>query len=161
MKRIIKPKRWIEIVVYVDPSLPQDIAATEQKHPSSQFKFTDSELQLYLNFVDAMISPIEAHGFKIVKEYQSNKSYAYYVHFYPVNKIGELLDEVYLIFRVAEHLMKHREVTIAKRRFIKNFTINDLNYDDVKLFQDRVDYICDRLSEGDYSELIAAPTKFE
>ena len=93
MKRYIQPlKTWIEIVVYVDPSLPQDIAAVNLNHPHSKFKLTDSELRVYADFVESMISPIQAHEFKITESYQSKKSYAYYVKFYPVDKEGEILD---------------------------------------------------------------------
>ncbi len=159
MKRRIKPKRWIEIVLYINPSLPQDMAAVELHHPSSRFKLTDEELLIYSDFVESMISPIYAHGFKIVKDYQSNKSYSYYIDFYPVDKKGNLLDKVHIIFRLSEHVDKSKFHS-SSRIFIKSFVINDISYDKMLPFQDRINYICDRLAEGDYDELITRPTEF-
>lgn len=163
MKRYIDTKkRWIEIIVYVDPAYIEHVAAGVQlHHPSSKFKFTDKELENYTCFVDSMISPIESHKFYIVKEYQSSKSYAYYVDFFPVDKEGNLLDKVHVIFRIAEHPLKRNSGKSSSTRFIKSFTINDVNYTDLLPFIERVDYICDRLQEGDYNELLEKPTKFE
>ena len=161
MKRYVQPlKTWIEIVLYVDPELPQDIAAVKLRHPSSRFKLTDDELQIYEDFVDSMLSPITAHGFKIVKDYQSSKSYAYYIDFYPVDKEGNLLDEVHVIFRMAEHELKHG-LKSSDNRFIKSFVINNITYDKMLPFQQRIDFICDRLQEGDYEVLLTRPTEFE
>lgn len=166
MKRYVQPlKTWIEIVVYVDPSLPQDIAAVNLNHPHSKFKLTDSELQVYSDFVESMISPIQAHEFKITESYQSKKSYAYYVKFYPVDKEGKILDQVNVIFRLAEHRSKtidhsSNSSSNKSRRFIKSFVINDLVYTDPLAFQNRVDYLCDRLQEGDYSELVMVSEEF-
>ena len=163
MKRYINnKKRWIEIVVYIDPSLPQEIAAVELHHPSSKFKLTDEELQIYEDFVESMISPMQARGFKIIKEYQSNKSYAYYIDFYPVDKQGNLLDEIHVVFRIADHDLSHgRQGAVSSERFIKSFTINNLSYDKMLPFIKRIGIICDHLQEGDYDELLTRPTEFE
>lgn len=162
MKRYINDKkRWIEITLYVNPSLPQEIAAVKLRHPSSKLKLTDEELQIYEDFVETILSVINGHDFRIIKDYQSKRSYAYYVDFYPVSKTGEILDLVHVIFRVAEHTMKHGEDGLNKNVYVKSFVINDIEYDKIMPFRNRVSYLCDRLQEGDYDELLTKPTEFE
>ena len=163
MKRYVHPiKNWIEITLHVIPENKiQDIAAVTLKHPNSKFKLTDEELQIYEDFVESTLSILYGHDFKIIKDYQSRRSYAYYINFYPVSKDGEILDLVKVIFRIAEHEMKHGEEGIQKDVFIKSFTINNITYDKIMPFRERVSYLCDRLQEGDYDQLLTKPTEFE
>lgn len=156
-------KYLIEIVFNYDYKF-DDIAASERvKHPTSvkkKFRMSDSQLQTYNDLVDSMIAPLIKRNFIINKEYQSKRSYAYYIDFYPVDREGNRHDEsVRLLFRAAEHQMKHgEEGPVSEDLILKSFMLLGEEYKDPFALQRKVIDICEHLMDGDFMYVVNLET---
>ena len=162
MKRYIKthsyakePKYIIEIIINTEVSESEVAASEKIKHPLSVKKknrLSDDELRLYNDFIDSMRTPIISRNFIIIREYQSKKSYAYYIDFDPVDKQGQPFNgPVRIQFRFAEHNQKHGKAeNTSSDLIIKSFTFNDITYDSYYPIFKKVIDICNHLQEGDF-----------
>ena len=101
----------INIFLQIETS---EIAADRIHHPSirRQFKMTDSQLNAYEDFIDTVVSILESSGFTILDEYQSKKSYAYYITF----EVPELLESWTIRFRIANHNQRTTETARGNNR---------------------------------------------
>lgn len=162
-KLFIRNRYLIDIVIQVDPlfnHILDEIVAVNLKHPSSKNKLTNEELLIYSDIIDSMLSPIEAHDFRIVKQRQASNSYSYYVHFYPKTLDGVELDEVLIIFRLSNHPMDGDEGQ-HKKSFVKSFIINNILCASYLDLMNRVSDLCDQLQEGNYDALLTKLTPYE
>ena len=159
MKRYIKniePKYIIEVIINTD-TVHSDVAAATSyvKHPVSikkSARMSNQELQFYNDFIDEMHTPILSRNFIIINEYQSKKSYAYYIDFYPVDRDGKKFDEaVRILFRVAEHNQVHGTPDrVSEELIIKSFTLDGVTYPSPYRLRLKISDICEHLQDGDF-----------
>lgn len=155
MKRYNIPT--LEILLTIG-QLDQIAAASKIKHPASiskEYLLTDEQLQILNDIVDTTITNILYYNFKIVSEYQSKKSYSYYIRFKPVDKNNEPLPDFKIVFKLANHPIKGRNTKQPERStFIKSFIVNDEVYTNPIEFISKIQKVCESISEGDYSVLL-------
>ena len=158
MYKVVKdiPKLIITLDMMYLPE-PDEIAAAIVNHPTSiksRYRLDDDRLRLLNDIVDTTISFIRSHKFKILRTYQSKKSYSVYVRFQPYSENNEPLDPVEVIFRIADHssdsLQKDGKIKTG-RAYIRSFWVKDKDYKDIRAFTHEIDVICDELASGDYS----------
>ena len=135
MTRPIKViQKYIDIIVYLDSYANNDsiAASTDCKanvHPISVKKenqLTDTELELYRDFITTLLQIICRYKIKLEKHYQSNKSYAYYI---PVVHYG-FVDNEYVKYDITFRIAAHSNHTF-KPSYKKNSAEN--NMDDLDL----------------------------
>jgi len=154
MKRYRVPT--LEIVIELNETA--NIAASKVTHLTSvdpTYLLTDEQLQVINDIVESAISNILDYNFKILSEYHSKKSYAYYIKFRPFSSEGEALPEFKMIFRVAEHNQKPERVGKGGGlTLIKSFIVNNEVFSNPVLLMQKIRNTCDEISHGDYSSLI-------
>lgn len=154
---------FIEITINTDVEHTNIAASELVKHPKSikkSARFTDEELRFYNDFIDSMRAPIIHRKFRIKNEYQSKRSYAYYIDFYPRDRNGKEFGElVEIIFRVAEHNIKHGDVDdTSETLIIKSFTLDGVTYPTPYDLQKKIIEICEHLQDGDFGYVSAMRT---
>jgi len=161
--RMNDAKYLIEIVFNYDYK-SDDVAASERvKHPlniNKKFKMSDSQLQTYNDLVDSMIAPLIKRKFIINSEYQSKRSYAYYIDFYPIDREGNRYDEsVRLLFRASDHAIQHgEEGQLSEDLVLKSFLLFGEEYKDPFALQRKVIDICEHLMDGDFMYVVNIQT---
>ena len=173
MKRYIKPfddeskmydaKYLIEIVFNYEPNYEDVAASARVSHPKSIKKskrLTDAQLRTFNDLVDSMIGPLIKRKFIIKNEYQSKRSYAYYVDFYPVDRQGvKFNDTVRILFRASDHDLVHgEEGFVAEDLILKSFTLLGETYTDPFALQRKVIDICEHLMDGDFMYVATVDT---
>ncbi len=156
-------KYVIEIVFNYGPKYEDVAASARVMHPKNIRKIdrlTDAQLRNFNDLVDSMIGPLVKRNFIIKDEYQSKKSYAYYVDFYPVDREGcKFKDEVRIIFRASDHDLVHgEEGLVAEDLILKSFTLMGKTYTDPFALQRKVIDICEHLMDGDFMYVVNVDT---
>lgn len=164
MKRHIKSTtELIELNVIINVGHQfSDVAASDVldyvNHPRNIKKaerLDQTKLVVLNDIVSSILSVITSHQFKILKRYQSKKSYAYYVwcdidpdrkYNLPVFKIN---------FRIADHLNDGLTDTTVEtsKLFVKSIMIGDTEYEDPMVMMTEFDKMCDELSNGNIRAL--------
>ena len=159
MKRMIKD--CIELVVTINIETRTHVAASAVNHPKSikqAKKLSDSKLLILNDIVSSVLSVIQSYNFAIIKKYQSNKSYTYYIWFQPQAEDGQKLTPVKIVFRISgDHDSKSIDDNIAEgtQVVVRSFLTGDEEYKDIFVLMSKIDKICKGLSEGDVSELFS------
>lgn len=90
MKRLLETQHIeLEIIAVLASSSAATITSAqhdvglEYRNLPKEYKLTQTQLSRYKNFVKTMTSIIVNAGFEIIEEYQSPKSYSYYIKFTP------------------------------------------------------------------------------
>lgn len=103
--------KYIDILIEIDDYIfESDIAAsanfanTFQPPIRKEFKMSDEALLLYTNFINSILFIIDNYDLKILKHYQSSKSYSYYVHTLHLMYENDEKQEYLIIFRISNHL---------------------------------------------------------
>lgn len=169
MKRYIRPiddeatmyaaKYIIEVVFNYGANSSEVAASNRVKQPNHikrQYRLSDSQLQTYNDLVDSMIGPLLKRKFIINGEWQSKKSYAYYIDFYPVDRDGNKFpDHVRMIFRASDHDIVHgEEGLVAEDLVLKSFTLMGETYKDPFSLQRKIIDICEHLMDGDFMYVV-------
>ena len=158
MKRYIRKSNPVYIILIdINTEVVQSnvAAANYVNHPKSvkrSIRMSDQELKFYNDFIDEMRTPILSRNFIILKEYQSKKSYAYYIDFFPIDHQGNRFQEaVRILFRVADHDTAYREDDrVSEELIIKSFTLNGVTYASPYQLRKKISDICDHLQDGDF-----------
>lgn len=171
MKKLIKSddssiydaKYLIEITFNYDFNTSNIAASERVKHPlniKKKFKMSDSQLQTYNDLIDSMIAPLIKRKFIINNEYQSKRSYTYYIDFYPVDREGNRYDEsVRLLFRAADNVIQHgEEGQLSEDLVLKSFLLFGEEYKDLFALQRKVIDICEHLMDGDFMYVVNIQT---
>ena len=112
MKRIVSPKvieKTIDILVTIDDFKQfEDLAAAkpvELRHPSikKSHKLSDDALSLYTGFIKCIIEVIENHDIAVIDNYQSGKSYAYYIDTETIGYVDGERTKFIVHFRIGDH----------------------------------------------------------
>ena len=112
MKRVVRPKvieKTIDILVTIDDFKQfEDIAAAkpvEIRHPSikKSHKLSDDALSLYTGFIKCIVEVIENHDILITDNYQSGKSYAYYIDTETTGYVDGERVKFIVHFRIGDH----------------------------------------------------------
>lgn len=135
------------------------IELEERKLPL-EYQLSDAQKEAYENFVRSVVSIIYNFGFDVVDEYQSSRSYSYYIQFTPSPYKGfedEWL-ELDVKFRLSEHYSINKSVieqTTPKTEGVlfKSFVVEGVEYDNIAATLLAVKNICKDLKIGDYSKL--------
>lgn len=82
-------------------SIASDISLNEPISIQDKYRLSISDFNAWCDFVDSVASVVRSYDFKIVQEYQSKKSYSYYIHFYPVSNDGaRFKDDLKMILKL-------------------------------------------------------------
>lgn len=154
---------FIDIVFNYGPRNSTIAASDRVKQPkiiSDTNRLSQSQLNTYNDLVDSMLGPLVKRKFIINREWQSTRSYAYYVDFYPVDRQGNRFDNlVRIIFRAAEHDITHGEEGLVDEDLIlKSFTLMGETYKDPFDLQRKVIDICEHLMDGDFMYVASVNT---
>lgn len=132
----------------------QDISSADVLHPRNikkRYRMTDTELEVYSNFIETVASCIVSRGFIIEGEYQSKKSYSYYLPFRDPDN-----DALYRFkIRVADHPTKGKVRPIGKHgqwiQIITSIVVGRTKeFTRYKPALDAIIEICDNLKAGDF-----------
>lgn len=156
-------KYIIDIIFNYGPREESIAAANRVKQPkiiNDRNRLTQSQLNTYNDLVDSMLGPLIERKFIINKEWQSTRSYAYYVDFYPVDRQGKRFAEsVRIMFRAAEHDITHGdEGFVSSSLILKSFTLMGETYQDPFALQRKVIDICEHLMDGDFMYVATVDT---
>ena len=170
MKRCIKNQNTkIELEIVAVLNINTDYSVAASKKPTVEYRELADSLQLlkkqleeYRNFVRSIVSIIKNFGFDVVDEYQSSKSYSYYVQFTPEPYKGfedEML-ELDVKFRISDHYQESSSVTEGNPSsknagvIFKSFVVEGVNHSDIASAMLDVKHICQDLKIGNYSKLL-------
>ena len=146
----------ITVDIVVDCILDK-IAAATVKHPVSikkRKRISEVKLTILNDVVASAENSIKSHKFEIISQGQSHKDYTYYIRFYPITKDGVKLDDVLIIFRIADHKSKQIEVEAENPKVvIKSFVLSGKAYSNSVEFIKAFNDICEGLYTGDISVL--------
>jgi len=148
------------INISVDVGHGEYISSTTKIHDRTnikkKFRYTDSELDAYDDFIVNMLNVLETYKFDIIREYQSKKSYTYYVEFYPTDHFNNRLDKFLLVIRIGDHKMKSSrgsETIKSNNKVIKSFWIGSTQYPSTYKIRESLIKICEELQDENYDIL--------
>lgn len=152
--------RQIEIVIEFNNQL-QDIASskvTPRPNLKEDQQYTDEQLQWYNDLIDTICNIIENYsGFTILNEYQSSKSYSYYIEFEAFTQSGESLGEFTIKFRISDHYSKgrhrYKSVATSKATIFRSIVVNNISQDSSIETATFIQHICDELLLGNVAVL--------
>lgn len=166
MKRVLKLNK-IEVEIIAVLNIQSDIAAdVELEYREMDFKYqlTNAQLMTYQDFVRTVVAAIDKRGFEIIEQYQSSKSYSYYIQFTPEPYKGfeDQMLELDVKFRLSDHYPEHGgdsllsdDPTNRTRDVIfKGFVVEGVTHDNVASVILDINEICNDLKRGDYSRLM-------
>lgn len=183
MKRFIRSQHIeLEIIAVLADMHNAEITATqhdvnlEYRDLPKQYRLSPEQLSKYKNFVKTMASIIVNSGFEIVEEYQSNKSYSYYIKFVPELYEGILdADEEHSIprksnsefvldvkIRLSDHYVHPEDEEAisdslgrsrASGTVFSEFVVADVSTTSINVAIQQLHDICIDLKSGDYSKL--------
>lgn len=149
----IKNKIYVDMMI--TDSWDQIVSDIEIRDPismSKKYRLSEDAKSDWSDFLTSVISVIRGRHFDIIRQYQSSKSYSYYVDFYPVTLDGQKLDEVELIFRFSDHRHKNAVGEFQTEDFMfRSFEVNGQRYKSTYDVMMAVRHICEDLQKGDYS----------
>ena len=157
MKRLmksIKPTYVLDIEVEFNDCW-NNVAASIVNHPKNvkkKYLWSDDELTAYNDLIETVLGLIKSHKFEILRNYQSKKSYSYYIDFLPTrgNEVIEIR------FRITDHSKRslNDQTTFSDSApIIKSFVMGSKRYSNLVDIYKAVKNICDDLLKGDYSAL--------
>lgn len=124
MKRLRNPtkviKKYIDILVNIDDyQMNTPIAAntdcsakTFQPSIRKELKISDEALALYTNFLNGVLEVICNYELNIKRQYQSKKSYTYYIE---VDHYGHI-DDVYVKYAIQFRINNHINPTLVREK---------------------------------------------
>lgn len=127
MKRVIRPRvveKCVDILVSIDDfKYIDDIAAytpVDIKHPSvkKDKRMSDEALDTYKMFIECVLEVIEGKGLKIMKNYASSKSYAYYINVEHLGYVDHSQVRYIIHFRIGDHI--NRNINNQKPKFTED-----------------------------------------
>lgn len=155
-----KPVRTINITIEFEYNHSNGLAAsTYAVHPSNmkkKYKLNDMQLVRYNDIIANICIIIESHHFRIIDEYQSKKSYAYYVAFVPISSEGVELSPIEVVFRIAEHSNPSAEEinpSPSSITRIKSLIVDTKKFANTQGLYNEANYICDQLAQGNIEAL--------
>ena len=128
-------------------------------HPSNikrRERLDEIKLTILNDVVDSCISCINSAGFPISKQYQSSKSYTYYIQFQPITESGEKLIPVELMFRISgDHKSQSiaEDVASTSTVIIKSITLGQKEYESYPQVILALQDICNELKQGNINVL--------
>lgn len=162
MKRYIRSEK--QNIVELDVTInfgyqTENVAATEYvNHPRSVKKASrlDAKKLVILNdIIETLLSIMASYGFRFIKQYQSKKSYSYYIwcNIDPEGKYN--LPIVKINFRIADHLNEglDKNTVEATRAYIKSIIVGDEEYTSPVEMITEFDNMCKELSQGNLNAL--------
>lgn len=154
MRKSIKPIYVLDIEVECNDCW-NNVAASivnHLKNVKKKYLWSDDELTAYNDLIETILGLIKSHKFEILRNYQSRKSYAYYIDFLP-NGSSEVIE---IRFRITDHSKRSLNDETAfsdSAPIIKSFVMGSKRYSNLVDIYKAVKNICDDLSKGDYSAL--------
>lgn len=188
MKRYVRCSsnsvKHVELDITVILASPQQIAATkhdivlEPRKMKLEYQLTDAQYNAYKNFLRTAASIIASAGFEFVDEYQSSKSYSYYIQFTPKlyegvtktdagdpipKKAGTdiILD---VKFRLSDHYETEEDESsigdtigraVTSGIAFKEFVVAGVTHESVNTALADIRNICEDVKVGDYSRVFA------
>ena len=153
--QINRKNKVIDVTLYLR-EYPSEIAASRIHQPSirRELQMTNTQISAYEDFLDTIASIISSHGFTIINEYQSKRSYAYYITFEVPN-----IQETWTIrFRIADHdssgTFNPPKKNYTRPTIFRKITIGN-GQEFTSYFQaiKAIGYICDGLVDKDFDVL--------
>lgn len=154
MIKSIKPTYVLDIEVEFNDCW-DNIADSIVNHPKNvkkKYLWSDDELTAYNDLIETVLGLIKSHKFEILRNYQSKKSYSYYIDFLP-NRGSEVIE---IRFRITDHSKRSLNDETAfsgSAPIIKSFVMGSKRYSNLVDIYKAVKNICDDLLKGDYSAL--------
>ncbi len=112
-----------------------------------EVEFSEDQLVKYDDMVCDVCAEIERNGFVIEREWQSEKSYSYYIEF-PVTEE----DSVRIRFRISNHRKKNRGGdNVGVKLVFKTFLFGGKWYRDPLSLVNGVEAFCEAIKRGDFS----------
>lgn len=144
----------IDVTLYLREH-PSEVAASRIHQPSirKELQMTNTQISAYEDFLDTIASIITSHGFTITNEYQSKRSYAYYMTF----EVPDIQETWTIRFRIADHdpsgtfsyPRNFNRPTIFRKITIGNGQEFTSYFQAIKA----IGYICDGLVDKDFDVL--------
>ena len=184
MKKLIKPVHLeLELIAVLNDSIGEvmSMPVVAARHDISleyrdlplDWQLSDKVKSVYQNWLCSMASIIASYGFEIVDEYQSPKSYSYYIQFSPVADLtDDIPDRVVLLqkdsdmlldvkLRLSNHYLPDGakvadsiERSRSTGKIFSEFIVEGVKHKDINAAIKDLQEICKDLTLGDYSRLI-------
>lgn len=152
--QINRKNKIIDVTLYLR-EYPSEVAVSRIHQPSirRELQMTNTQISAYEDFLDTIASIITNHGFRIINEYQSKRSYAYYMTF----EVPDIQETWTIRFRIADHdscgtfssSRDSNRPTIFRKIIIGNGQEFTSYFQAIKA----VGYICDGLVDRDFDVL--------
>lgn len=142
----------------------------QQRDLPFEYQLTDKQFEAYKNFIRSAVSVIKKRGFYVDEEYQSNKSYSYYIRFTPTPYIGfeDKMLELDVKFRLSDHYQQSDSIdtegeesddtassdTSISGTIFQSFVVEGVTHDNIAATLLDIKTICEDLQVGDYSRLM-------
>lgn len=173
MKRIQRTKVIeLEIEAVFNTAMKQEVAANarielEDRDMPEEYQLSYNQYVAYKNFVNSVVSVIRNFGYEMLEQYQSSKSYSYYITFKPDRYYG-FEDDIQLnvIFRLSDHGQQISPKLVEEAdndsnpkkelktegRVFKEFVVEGVRCENIADALVQVKSICKDLKVGDYSK---------
>ena len=147
----------LDIELVLNNNIDEDL---EHRELSKEYQLTDEEFQAYSDFITTVIMVIKNRNFEIVEEYQSDKSYSYYIQFVPEFYDGiEVPIRFDVKFRLSDYKGNNKMYNVENKNKVgepifTSFVVNGVEH---KKFYDTLVNIINILNDlqaGDYKSLI-------
>ncbi len=124
-----------------------------------KYQLSPQQRTTYNDFINTICSILIHHGFKIVDQYQSNRSYSYYIQFVlkPYEGFEDMMLKLDVKFRLSDHQpngIKVSNESESKSVIFKSFVVEGVEHKDIKQVILDIQQICNDLKVGDYSRLV-------
>lgn len=150
----------LSIIVNVSPILDNIAASIQIHHPKSvkkKYLMEEQALANYQAVIDTVYNAIISNGMKVIKEYQSNKSYSYYIVFKTPSFLDKDPINVMIEFRISNHgdIYKGnlRNSDNYEELQIVDFVLGSKKYPGGYSLCEAIRRICRELAKGNYDIL--------
>lgn len=121
-----------------------------------EYKLSGKEFDAYAGFIKSALSVINKHGFTVIEEYQSNKSYSYYIQFSQERFVGiEDPLEFDVKFSLSDYYIERSNVriddekdSIVRPHIFHLIVVENICHDNIISALDHISKICTDLRKG-------------
>lgn len=164
MKRYIRQVTRIELDIIAVLNIAETVESSknvEWRELPASYQLSNAQFEAYQNFIRSAVSIIRKFGFEVVDEYQSNKSYSYYIQFTPEPYAGfeDKMLQLDVKFRLSDHAKISQAVTSepittkSSGVIFKSFVVEGVEHSNIAATLLDIKEICLDLKQGDYDRL--------
>lgn len=150
----------LRVVVDVVPQYEYSVAAStayiQDRSIKRKLKLTKQQIEELNELVDKTLMLISSFDFKLIANYQSKRSFSYYIKFVPTDRNGDEWEYPSRIqFEIRDHIsnshMENGDASIGVKTFV--FHVGGRTSFNTRGVLDSIKDTCYRLQNGDYSSL--------